>query len=1255
MAQINDLCKHKRMENYGRAMELATSATESEGAAMEKYSIYQDSVAAGLDRINALWETFIINLGEDDAIKSWVSFFEQIMKFVSSKEFTTFLTWGTFPITIAIGVSKLIPAIKTMTTATDEAAIASAKLTRSWSTFAIAIAGIALAIQVITYIATAQERLRESLDETIESINSVDSELENLQSELNSINEQIDELNSKDKLTFVEKDQLDDLREASSEIENQIALLEAQRKVDSRGAYNDALKLMDSKQFSTLRANMYSSGLSENSYSMVNPEEALKESLEAMKYMNSIIETGYLPEGELRDQLQNVLINPIEGIYAVDENGKINNLEEWKAYYAQLEETALNAYSDILNAKVAFENYGDEARAESLQEAIDVYSDYYAKTEDKFNKVFNKEEYQDISNYMLDLAKNGSLSVETIQNSMDDDKVNQYMQEFFNLGLTVEDVTRLINGLAEAQQEQQEATVNANIQLKTYGGIIGEVQEKMELILTAQREMNENGVVSVDTVADMEEAFGDLAGVLKLTDAGFITNTESLNTLIDSMGAQYELELNNAMDAAQAILNAEGIKASSYERTTQAIKEQLMAEQALIKKEYYSSIPESLQGLSTSEYYRKQQVMSDERYQAINQAIKDIETAEENYKNYKDIVNAITIDDYNSSSDSSSSSSSGSSPSEEETAYERLNRILEHKLFLAQQLADAYEDDAEKQKEYLDTLAMEEDILNQLQDAAHKEAERLRGEGKTDNDKEIQDLQQAWWEYESEKRNLAKETQDYLDNLAEQEEQNIEDITSRLREAVEWLLEDAQMKLDETLDHNDYLISQLDAIVSLTEEYYSTMNTVRSEMKNINDELEISKQSYKYLDEELRKTIFNEEDYNKLSKKLQNIASESEDMYAEYMNELSSLTEDNIWKVEEITNEFKRQYELKQMEYDIAKNELDLVKAQTELQNTLANRNVRMFTGGEWIWTSDYQAVQNAMQNVADAENELENSEIEYQQQQVINQYNSMIDTIQLQSDAAQHTYDEWSDLWDKIVHEWDKPVDTVSSILNEIAESSLPKLKSIISSVGVYLSQLLNGLGESQYGSSWGYSGSVDKNPLSSNNGTITTEQYLKNKVAWQQAMENGDIETANRLHQQNEQYRKDNGILTDKISTETAKDMLGSGVYDSGGILRGIGGIKATNMDEVIFDGGISSKILNPEKSKSFFEVADALSKMLDNSSGINSLLTAISNIVNPNTINNTDSHDIYLPNGFQTSMAKSDYDNISSVIRRYIPITR
>ena len=182
------------MENYGKAMELAESATESEGAAMEKYNIYQDSMAAGLDRINALWETFIINLGEDDVLKNWVSLFEELMKIVSSKEFTTFLTWGTLPITIAVGVAKLVPAIKTITAATDEAAIASAKLTRSWSTFAIVVASIALAVQVITYIATAQDRLRGSLDETIESINSVDSELESLEDELNSINEQIDEI-----------------------------------------------------------------------------------------------------------------------------------------------------------------------------------------------------------------------------------------------------------------------------------------------------------------------------------------------------------------------------------------------------------------------------------------------------------------------------------------------------------------------------------------------------------------------------------------------------------------------------------------------------------------------------------------------------------------------------------------------------------------------------------------------------------------------------------------------------------------------------------------------------------------------------------------------------------------------------------------------------------------------------------------------------------------------------------------------------
>ena len=139
------------------------------------------------------------------------------------------------------------------------------------------------------------------------------------------------------------------------------------------------------------------------------------------------------------------------------------------------------------------------------------------------------------------------------------------------------------------------------------------------------------------------------------------------------------------------------------------------------------------------------------------------------------------------------------------------------------------------------------------------------------------------------------------------------------------------------------------------------------------------------------------------------------------------------------------------------------------------------------------------------------------------------------------------------------------------------------------------------------------------------------------------------------NQQRYLENLVATGNYGQkEWAKDQLNKGLYDSGGVLKGTGGIKATTKDETVFGPELSSKILSPQKSKEFLNSANALGKMLDNSSAFSAMLNRFAGIVGGNTGVPNDSHDIYLSGNPLGNMTKSDSFALTSILRRYIPIS-
>lgn len=69
-------------------------------------------------------------------------------------------------------------------------------------------------------------------------------------------------------------------------------------------------------------------------------------------------------------------------------------------------------------------------------------------------------------------------------------------------------------------------------------------------------------------------------------------------------------------------------------------------------------------------------------------------------------------------------------------------------------------------------------------------------------------------------------------------------------------------------------------------------------------------------------------------------------------------------------------------------------------------------------------------------------------------------------------------------------------------------------------------------------------------------------------------------------------------------------SPTYDSGGVLKGMGGIKATNDDEVILNPALSSSVLSPTNNSNLSEFVSNLPKLFSYLPGLNSIMSEANN---------------------------------------------
>lgn len=272
--------------------------------------------------------------------------------------------------------------------------------------------------------------------------------------------------------------------------------------------------------------------------------------------------------------------------------------------------------------------------------------------------------------------------------------------------------------------------------------------------------------------------------------------------------------------------------------------------------------------------------------------------------------------------------------------YENEIKLLETQIKLTNDLLNMYEEGTANwfsQQQYIIDNYKRQSVLAQAEYA------RLVASGADINSEDVQKVLQSLVEY---KKEVFEASQDYWE--AEKDNAN------------------------STLEH---MKSQAQAVMDLKDSYHDLTKSIQSEQRSIDSELRIASEAYPNLTSSEREAAFSGDDYRQLSNRLAVIAAEAANMQADYMQQIKDVGEESTYELESITDEFQTQYELKLDAYNIAKNELAVLKAKKNLENIQSERSVAMLIGGMWTWVADAENVAEAMRGVTDAQQELSDAQ----------------------------------------------------------------------------------------------------------------------------------------------------------------------------------------------------------------------------------------------------------------------------------------
>lgn len=397
--------------------------------------------------------------------------------------------------------------------------------------------------------------------------------------------------------------------------------------------------------------------------------------------------------------------------------------------------------------------------------------------------------------------------------------------------------------------------------------------------------------------------------------------------------------------------------------------------------------------------------------------------------------------------------------------------------------------------------------------------------------------------------------------------------------------------------------------------------------------------------------------------------------------------------IDEQINALKKQNEETERGEKLEELKLNILKKQDELLNARNERTVRQYNAatGQWEWVADAQKVKDAEEALEDAKKDLRDYERDTERELAIEE-------LEARKKAIEAAYQLKIDTWQKLIDELNGDVETEKALLaasrgdwETYYQEMLKVYQKLLDAAQDYEDKKQeiqnsgntggdttgggnNGGGDD--GSKGNDTGDDNKSSPTSEVDSLTPAQriiydmWMRRGVgtyeALRQAKQNASDKVKDNFDKTAEPSKDYGKTTVGKLEGLTKKDTgssgntsgsgskkpsggrgtLGGGKntnkvsrYDSGGVLHGLGGIKATVDDEMVLPPDVTRKLLMPSSDSRATEVIAAMRLALNDRTPYGKSLAGVTN-------NSTDSHDVsYCVNGvpISTDMAKLPMEQI------------
>ena len=329
--------------------------------------------------------------------------------------------------------------------------------------------------------------------------------------------------------------------------------------------------------------------------------------------------------------------------------------------------------------------------------------------------------------------------------------------------------------LAEATENAGDAAGAAAGQYSSLVTLLDEVSARYSILKTAQEETNKTGVISADTLFKILDQYPDLVGYLEQTEKGYKLTKGALKDYITAQEDECRIAAADAKTAAESVITQEIQKALGYDMTTEAIYNQIKAMQSLSG----TAANDQMSG-----YRRTLQLkgVPEDQINALINGVSDFDAMEQAQARLAALGN-IRL----GSSGSSSKSSSSKSTKDEEL--ERLKDIVslrKSELSLMQERGDSTADQIDK--------------MRQIQAALHAQAEYMRRIGASQAD--INALSTEHWKITKQIKELQEDLWDELEDAVNKKLEEAEEARDKQTAAIDKqiaALKDAKQAEDEAL------------------------------------------------------------------------------------------------------------------------------------------------------------------------------------------------------------------------------------------------------------------------------------------------------------------------------------------------------------------------------------------------------------------------------------------------------------------------